>query len=99
MKLMAQAENPNTKHDLLTPFRHLVLAAIAALIHPFWLIGFNTGFQQSVGIFVGSVVIAAVITGLTYLFFTKGTGKDWRGNFYRSLWVLIALMLLGHWVK
>lgn len=96
---MNQAENVTPHHDILIALRHFVLAVMAALLHPFWLAGFTFGFQQSVGIFIGSVLIAAIITGLTYLFFTNGTGKDWRGNFYRSLWALMALMLLGSWIK
>ncbi len=86
-------------YDSLTLLRHLVLAAMAALIHPFWVTGFSFGFQQSIGIFIGSVLLAAVITGLAYLIFTKGTGKNWRENFYRSMWVLLALMIFGNWVK
>lgn len=96
---MDQSENATLKNDILTTFRHLVLAAMAAFIHPFWVIGFDTGLEQSVGIFIGSVSIACVITGLAYLFFTQGTGKDWRGNFYRSMWAVMILMLLGNWMK
>lgn len=72
---MDQSENATLKNDILTTFRHLVLAAMAAFIHPFWVIGFDTGLEQSVGIFIGSVSIACVITGLAYLFSPKAQAR------------------------
>jgi Na+-translocating ferredoxin:NAD+ oxidoreductase RnfE subunit len=96
---MNEATNVTKKCDALTPLRHLVLAAMAAFIHPFWLVGFSFGLQQSIAIFIGSILIATAITGFAYLFFTQGTGRDWRGNFYRSLWTITALVLMGSWIK
>lgn len=79
--------------------RHLMLVALLSCINPFWVLGFRSGLESALTVFAGAIVLSAIVTGLALLFFTRGTGKDWPGNFIRALWVFAGLLLIGFWVK
>jgi hypothetical protein len=90
---------PDQPDRLLKFFRHLVLVILIAGIHPFWALGASYGFSHTAGTVAGVLGFSALITGLAKLFFTEGTGRDWQGNFIRSMWAFTLLMLAGQWYK
>lgn len=55
----------------------------------------ETAITQWAGNIFASFVVGAVVAGLMRLFFTKGTGRDWAGNFIKTAWVFAGLLLIG----
>lgn len=77
--------------------RHLVLVAIVGCVNPYWIVSPESGVTKAFEVLVGAVFFSAAFAGLALLFFTRGVGKDWIGNFVRLLWVFAALILIGSW--
>lgn len=77
--------------------RHLALVAIVGCVNPYWIVSLESGVTKAFEVLVGAFFFSAAFTGLALLFFTRGVGKDWLGNFVRLLWVVAALILIGSW--
>jgi Na+/melibiose symporter-like transporter len=74
-----------------------VLVAIVACVNPYWTLSVESWATKAVGIFLITFFCSAVLAGFALLFFTRGIGKNWVGNFVRSLWVIAAFVLFGQW--
>ena len=79
--------------------RHILGLALFALASP--VVWHGEGFAGWLSMLVVALVIAAVITGVLSLFFTKRAkargARGMTGSFFVTAWVLLGLGILGQW--
>lgn len=91
IKEIEQKTNPK-----IVAARHIVGMLFVSCLNPFTLNG-SQPILSLFSIFLFGIILASVIYGLLYLFFTKRAKKKGIKSFYLLAWAFILLALWGQW--